>query len=140
MLHIFRRSCPNCRQKSYFIVPSQVWIPDTAHKKKYIDEYKKDLKRKPCKYQRHNGECPFAHNCFYNHEIAVDGQVIMTAIFTAVIVYVIKTIKNIVRSALIAYIPKLVSRELCAATSLRYFYFKFYFRVFRKLSLDFRIT
>jgi len=68
-----RRSCPNCRQKSYFVVPSQVWISELPHKKIYIEEYKKDLKRKPCKYYRHSGECPFSNNCFYSHE-QIDGQ------------------------------------------------------------------
>jgi len=68
-----RRSCPNCRQKSYFVVPSQVWIAEGNHKKIYIEEYKKDLKRKPCKYYRHQGDCPFSSNCFYSHE-HIDGQ------------------------------------------------------------------
>lgn len=69
-----RRGCPQCRQKSYFVVPSQVWIPDDANKKAYIEEYKKDLKMRPCKYHRHNGDCPFKQNCFYSHECEVDGQ------------------------------------------------------------------
>ncbi|KXS22036.1 hypothetical protein M427DRAFT_162603 [Gonapodya prolifera JEL478] len=63
------RSCPICRQVSFFVVPSRHWPRDEAHKQQTIDSYKFSRSRIPCKHFERSGErrCPFGDECFYSH-------------------------------------------------------------------------
>ena len=62
------RACPMCREVSFFVIPSDVWIEDPDEKKALIDEYKDNLSEKPCKYfLEGRGDCPFGSGCFYKH-------------------------------------------------------------------------
>lgn len=62
------RACPECRVNSDFVVPSKYWIDSPEDKDKLIQEYKRALSNKPCKYFKEGrGECPFAGACFYRH-------------------------------------------------------------------------
>ena len=62
------RSCPECRVSSDFVVPSEYWVEDKDEKEKLINDYKKAMSNKPCKYfKQGRGECPFAGACFYLH-------------------------------------------------------------------------
>jgi E3 ubiquitin-protein ligase makorin len=59
--------CPVCRVKSFYVIPSEIFV--TGDRKKEIAEvYKKRLKKIPCKYfQYGERECPFYDQCFYGH-------------------------------------------------------------------------
>jgi len=61
------RSCPECREVTYFIVPSSTWIEDSLEKTRVIDQYKRKMSAIPCKYFEFGGECPFGSSCFYEH-------------------------------------------------------------------------
>lgn len=62
------RSCPLCRTITYFVVPSSVWVSDTAEKQSIIESYKKKLGAIPCKHYSHGvNTCPFGTSCFYSH-------------------------------------------------------------------------
>ena len=62
------RSCPECRVSSDFVVPSEFWVEEKDEKEKLINDYKKAMSNKPCKYfKQGRGECPFAGACFYLH-------------------------------------------------------------------------
>lgn len=62
------RSCPDCYEVTYFIVPSSTWIEDPVEKEKVIDQYKKKMSVIPCKYHDNGrGSCPFGSSCFYEH-------------------------------------------------------------------------
>lgn len=64
------RSCPECREVTYFIVPSSTWIEDQEEKIKIIEQYKKRMSAIPCKYHDFGrGDCPFGSSCFYEHRI-----------------------------------------------------------------------
>jgi E3 ubiquitin-protein ligase makorin len=64
----FPRSCPDCKEVSYFIVPSSTWIADPTEKFKVIEQYKKRMSAIPCKYYDYGrGDCPFGSSCFYEH-------------------------------------------------------------------------
>ncbi|KAI9291022.1 hypothetical protein K502DRAFT_159308 [Neoconidiobolus thromboides FSU 785] len=63
------RSCPICRDITYFITPSLIWVADKEEKEKIIDAYKSKLKQIPCRYfDSGRGECPFGSSCFYIHQ------------------------------------------------------------------------
>lgn len=62
------RSCPECREVTYFIVPSSTWIEDPLEKVKVIDQYKRKMSVIPCKYFEFGGDCPFGSSCFYEHK------------------------------------------------------------------------
>eukprot|EP00048_Salpingoeca_helianthica_P007165 m.107392 g.107392 ORF g.107392 m.107392 type:complete len:384 (+) comp14249_c1_seq13:145-1296(+) len=62
------RTCPICREKSFFVVPSSVWITDPEEKRALIDEYKANMSTIDCKHYRNgDGACPFGDSCFYRH-------------------------------------------------------------------------
>ena len=64
------RSCPDCKEVTYFIVPSSTWIDDQIEKFKIIEQYKKRMSIIPCKYYDYGrGDCPFGSSCFYEHRI-----------------------------------------------------------------------
>lgn len=62
------RSCPECRIKSDFVIPSKFWVEGKDEKIRLIDNYKLALSKKPCMhFQQGNGKCPFNNSCFYEH-------------------------------------------------------------------------
>lgn len=64
----YPRSCPECDEVTYFIVPSSTWIDDHVEKFKVIEQYKKRMSVIPCKYFDYGrGDCPFGTSCFYEH-------------------------------------------------------------------------
>lgn len=64
------RSCPECKEVTYFIVPSSTWIDDHVEKFKVIEQYKKRMSVIPCKYYDYGrGDCPFGTSCFYEHRV-----------------------------------------------------------------------
>ncbi|GFS07232.1 E3 ubiquitin-protein ligase makorin-1 [Elysia marginata] len=65
-----QRTCPTCRTHSDFITPSKYWVETSEEKEKLINDYKKALKQKPCKYFKNGkGACPFNRKCFYLHAL-----------------------------------------------------------------------
>jgi E3 ubiquitin-protein ligase makorin len=69
------RSCPDCKEVTYFIVPSSTWIDDQVEKFKVIEQYKKRMSFIPCKYYDYGGgDCPFGTSCFYEHRIDADTK------------------------------------------------------------------
>lgn len=66
--HKIIRACPECRQTSDFICPSRFWVDTQEEKDKLLNDYKKNLGLKECKYfNKGVGECPFGNKCFYRH-------------------------------------------------------------------------
>ncbi|KAI7692784.1 hypothetical protein SSS_05583 [Sarcoptes scabiei] len=64
-----KRRCPVCRIQSEIIIPSEYFYKEGDQKQKLIDDYKKALGSKHCKYfKRGKGRCPFDETCFYKHE------------------------------------------------------------------------
>ncbi|KAK9889281.1 hypothetical protein WA026_004560 [Henosepilachna vigintioctopunctata] len=62
------RACPECRITSDFVCPSMYWVDTKEDKDKLIDDYKKALSKKDCKYfKKGSGKCPFGNKCFYLH-------------------------------------------------------------------------
>ncbi|KAJ8983303.1 hypothetical protein NQ317_010841 [Molorchus minor] len=62
------RACPECRVTSDFVCPSMYWVDTKEDKEKLINDYKKALSRKDCKYfKKGHGKCPFGNKCFYLH-------------------------------------------------------------------------
>ncbi|XP_044764685.1 probable E3 ubiquitin-protein ligase makorin-1 isoform X2 [Coccinella septempunctata] len=62
------RACPECRITSDFVCPSMYWVDTKEDKDKLIDDYKKALAKKDCKYfKKGSGKCPFGNKCFYLH-------------------------------------------------------------------------
>ena len=65
--HENARSCPQCRKKSDFTVPSSKFCLGNE-KQKVIGNYKQQFSQSPCKYFDGTlGSCPFGRNCFYTH-------------------------------------------------------------------------
>ncbi|XP_051967437.1 E3 ubiquitin-protein ligase makorin-2 [Xyrauchen texanus] len=68
-----RKSCPQCRVVSEFVIPSMYWVEDQEEKNRLIEEFKSGVSKKPCKYfDQGRGTCPFGGKCFYMHAYA-DG-------------------------------------------------------------------
>lgn len=68
------RACPECRVTSDFVCPSLYWVDTKEDKDKLIDDYKKALATKDCKYfKKGQGKCPFGNKCFYLHALQ-DGR------------------------------------------------------------------
>ncbi|KAF7286953.1 hypothetical protein GWI33_002801 [Rhynchophorus ferrugineus] len=62
------RACPECRVTSDFVCPSMYWVDTKEEKEKLINDYKKALANKACKYFKKGlGKCPFGNKCFYMH-------------------------------------------------------------------------
>eukprot|EP01083_Nonionella_stella_P020740 57551_1 len=68
------RSCPVCRVKSHFILPSDRMIFASDRKQKLTENYKNDKSKVPCKHFSRNETCPFGSSCFYAH-ILKNGEV-----------------------------------------------------------------
>lgn len=69
MHDLVSKSCPLCRQITYFVVPSSVWIVDPVEKNNLVVEYKRKCTTIHCKYFNHGSEaCPFGNSCFYLHK------------------------------------------------------------------------
>ncbi|TRY97789.1 hypothetical protein DNTS_008284 [Danionella cerebrum] len=69
-----RKSCPECRVVSEFVIPSMYWVEDQEEKDRLIEQFKSAVSKKPCKYfDQGRGTCPFGANCFYKHELP-DGS------------------------------------------------------------------
>ena len=69
------RSCPDCKEVTYFIVPSSTWIDDQIEKFKVIEQYKKRMSVIPCKYFDYGrGDCPFGTSCFYEHRVETSAD------------------------------------------------------------------
>jgi len=60
------KSCPTCRKESLFIIPSLIYCTGEM-KDHMVEQYKTNLKLKPCKYFSKSGSCPFGGDCFYAH-------------------------------------------------------------------------
>ena len=61
------RACPECRQVSDFVVPSDRYVTGTE-KQKAISEYQARLSCIQCKrFDGTLGSCPFGKDCFYAH-------------------------------------------------------------------------
>ncbi|XP_056645934.1 probable E3 ubiquitin-protein ligase makorin-1 isoform X1 [Diorhabda sublineata] len=68
------RACPECRVTSDFVCPSMYWVDTKEDKDKLIEDYKKALAKKDCKYfKKGQGNCPFGNKCFYLHAFP-DGR------------------------------------------------------------------
>ncbi|KAK3264666.1 hypothetical protein CYMTET_26607 [Cymbomonas tetramitiformis] len=62
------RSCPICRTRSHFIVPSTFWVSCADDKEALVQNYREKLAMIPCKHFNYgNGSCPFGGSCFYAH-------------------------------------------------------------------------
>ena len=62
------RLCPQCRNESFFVIPSDTLILDPKEKGKMIDQYKVEMARIPCKlFDYGRGKCQFGTSCFYAH-------------------------------------------------------------------------
>ncbi len=62
------KACPECRQTSDYICPSQYWVDTDEEKAALLGDYKANQAAKDCKYfQRGDAECPFGNRCFYRH-------------------------------------------------------------------------
>ncbi|XP_039971904.1 probable E3 ubiquitin-protein ligase makorin-2 isoform X2 [Xiphias gladius] len=63
-----RRSCPECRVISEFVIPSVYWVEDQDDKDHLIDLFKSGVSKKACKYfDQGRGSCPFGGKCLYLH-------------------------------------------------------------------------
>nr|BAC77412.1 makorin ring-zinc-finger protein [Pisum sativum]BAC81564.1 makorin RING finger protein [Pisum sativum] len=64
------RTCPVCRQLSYFVIPSGIWYTTKEEKQEIIDNYKANCRLIDCKhFESGNGNCPFGASCFYKHTV-----------------------------------------------------------------------
>ncbi|GFS06706.1 E3 ubiquitin-protein ligase makorin-1 [Elysia marginata] len=65
-----QKSCPVCRTPSEFIVPSDHWIETHEEKKKFIENFKKVFKSKPCRFfSQGEGFCLDGTECPYLHAL-----------------------------------------------------------------------
>ncbi|KAJ3381431.1 hypothetical protein HDU84_005120 [Entophlyctis sp. JEL0112] len=69
------KACPICRQVTHIVIPSSIWIADTAEKEAALEAYKRRMNRIDCKhYNQGEGTCPFGTSCLYRH-VRRDGTV-----------------------------------------------------------------
>ena len=62
------RTCPVCRQASWFVTPSSVWPSNPAERLRIIEAYKTRLKTIDCRhFDFGESRCPFGTSCFYKH-------------------------------------------------------------------------
>jgi len=69
---IMVKTCPTCRRESLFVIPSSVFVGGEL-KLKMAEQYKNNLRNKPCRYYEKTGSCPFGGDCFYAH-LDADGS------------------------------------------------------------------
>ena len=63
-----RRSCPTCRKKSDWVIPSPIMPTTDAEKDQIATQYREKLGRIPCKrFNGKLGSCPYGSDCFYAH-------------------------------------------------------------------------
>lgn len=63
-----RRTCPICRKKSDYVVPSSINPVDNDAKEVIVNEYRTRLGRIPCKkFDGSLESCPYGSGCFYAH-------------------------------------------------------------------------
>lgn len=73
------RMCPVCRNESFFVIPCDSLLLDSAEKAEAIEKYKIEMSRIPCKsFDYGRGKCPFGTSCFYAH-LNPDGTRFMPA-------------------------------------------------------------
>jgi len=60
------RTCPMCRQTSYFVVPAHSHVKG-EDKRRTIERFKQSTSTIPCRYKSQGRKCPFGHRCFYLH-------------------------------------------------------------------------
>jgi E3 ubiquitin-protein ligase makorin len=71
------RTCPICREQSFYVIPSLTWPCDEAEKTMLVDAYKARLAGIPCRhFDNGRSSCPFGTSCWYAHRI--DGVDIST--------------------------------------------------------------
>jgi hypothetical protein len=61
------QTCPVCRVRSFFVVPSDVIPTSPEEKQKLIEEFREKCQKIPCKYT--DDDCPFGTSCMYYHKI-----------------------------------------------------------------------
>lgn len=67
------RSCPTCRKKSAYVVPSAKFCIG-EEKDKVVAAYLDNVARKPCrKFDGIRGSCPFGRDCYFAH-LNSDGE------------------------------------------------------------------
>jgi hypothetical protein len=69
------RSCPLCRQESFFVVPSDRLVTDPVRKEALVAAYRGRLGAIRCRhFDAGRGTCPFGTSCWYLHQRA-DGTI-----------------------------------------------------------------
>ncbi|XP_053280130.1 makorin, ring finger protein, 4 [Pleuronectes platessa] len=61
------KSCPQCRVRSAFYVPSKYWV-DGKEKENVIAAFKEKCRQKSCSYFARYRCCPFKAECLYRHD------------------------------------------------------------------------
>eukprot|EP00899_Mesostigma_viride_P000844 jgi/Mesvir1/10760/Mv13828-RA.1 len=62
------RACPLCRQPSFLVTPSPVWVTSAEAKDALLVAYKAKLSTIDCRhFDFGDGQCPFGTSCFYRH-------------------------------------------------------------------------
>ncbi|GFR93591.1 E3 ubiquitin-protein ligase makorin-1 [Elysia marginata] len=65
-----QRTCPICRTPSDLIIPSKYWVETPEEKIKLIENFKKVLKSKPCRFfKQGRGVCLNNRECNYLHAL-----------------------------------------------------------------------
>ncbi|EJD48261.1 hypothetical protein AURDEDRAFT_113090 [Auricularia subglabra TFB-10046 SS5] len=67
------KTCPSCRTRSRFIIPSSAFPRTPELKKTMLDNYKASMARVACRYfaasPRERPFCPYGRDCFYRHAL-----------------------------------------------------------------------
>ncbi|CAG8554306.1 5982_t:CDS:2 [Paraglomus brasilianum] len=71
------KTCPLCRKKVPYVVPSSRVPRDAQDKDSIIDSYKAAVAKIPCKYFEGTKTCPFGDLCLYQHANADGTRYIM---------------------------------------------------------------
>ncbi|CAG8538208.1 893_t:CDS:2 [Paraglomus occultum] len=71
------KTCPLCRKKVPYVVPSSRVPRDAQDKVSIIDSYKSAVAKIPCKYFAETKSCPFGDLCLYQHANADGTRYIM---------------------------------------------------------------
>ena len=70
-----RRSCPTCRKKSDWVIPSTAMATTEKERDRISKQYRDRLGRIPCKrFNGKLGSCPYGKDCFYAHISSEDGK------------------------------------------------------------------
>nr|XP_061802748.1 E3 ubiquitin-protein ligase makorin-1-like [Nerophis lumbriciformis] len=60
------KTCPQCRVRSAFYVPSKYWVEGQA-KERLIADFKEKFSKRSCSYYAQYKYCPFEADCLYRH-------------------------------------------------------------------------